>query len=160
MESEFNNGNISRQDGDGNQIRPKFLTVLCILSFIGGITQGFSNLMMGMMFPMIREMMNNEDVVSLLPEVYMESMDQIFAVDRIFYFVTGILYIASFMGVLYMWKLKKVGFHIYAIAQILILTASSIFVYPNQEVSSFYFDLLFALIFIYLYYGFYKRNMQ
>ena len=54
-------------------------------------------------------------------------------------------------------KGDKRGFHIYSIAQILMLIDASVFVYPLQKPSPFTTDLLLTAIFILLYYLYFKR---
>ena len=56
-----------------------------------------------------------------------------------------------------MFKSNKVGFHIYSIAQILVLINASLYLYPKQPQSGFTSDLMLTAIFILLYYLYFKR---
>ena len=91
---------------------------------------------------------------------------QVFSqIDSKFYVILIVLFIASLIGVIMMFKGDKRGFHIYSIAQICMLINNSVFVYPLQKPSPFFSDLMFTAIFILLYYLYFKRlemieNMQ
>jgi len=71
--------------------------------------------------------------------------------------ITGLLQIISFTGVVQMWNLRRTGFHLYAIAQLLMLIVSTIYVYKPTNTFPM-FDLLFASLFILLYLRF--RNIM
>jgi hypothetical protein len=68
-----------------------------------------------------------------------------------------VLFIASLVGVIKMFRGDKRGLHIYAMAQILMLIDASVFVYPLQKPSPFFSDLLLTAIFILIYYLYFKR---
>ena len=74
-----------------------------------------------------------------------------------YYLFLLVLFIASLVGVLKMFKWDKRGFHIYSIAQILMLINASVYLYPKQPQSNFASELLLTLIFILLYYLYFKR---
>ena len=68
-----------------------------------------------------------------------------------------VLYIGSLIGVLKMFKLQRLGFHIYSIAQLLLLIASVVYVLPHQTQNTFFNDFLFTLLFILVYHLSLKR---
>lgn len=74
-----------------------------------------------------------------------------------YYLILLVLFIASLIGVLKMFKGDKRGFHIYSIAQICMLIDHSVFVYPLQKPSPFTSDLMITILFILLYYLYFKR---
>ena len=78
-------------------------------------------------------------------------------IDPKYWIFLTLLFIASLVGVIQMFRGKKVGLHIYAIAQILMLINASVYLYPLQPQSGFVSDLLLTLIFILLYYLYFKR---
>lgn len=161
MDPEIDNNNEGQPNNNETKaVRPTLLTILCVFSLINGIYNGFSNLMLGISLPYVTEFFNNEDIMGAFPEMFRDAVDLTLNINRSYYFLTGLLYIASFIGVLYMWKLKKVGFHIYTLAQGFILIVASIFFYPHQEVSGFTSDLILTLLFVYMYYLNYKRIMK
>jgi hypothetical protein len=68
-----------------------------------------------------------------------------------------ILFIGSLTGVIRMFKGNKTGLHIYAISQILMLINASVYLYPKLPQSGFVSELLLTLIFILIYYLYFKR---
>ena len=98
---------------------------------------------------------------SMLDETQMEDMMTGFRfmaqIDAKYWLFKLFLFIGSLVGVIKMFKVDKRGLHIYAISQILMLINSSIYFYPKQPQSAFVSDLLLTIIFILLYYLYFKR---
>lgn len=86
-----------------------------------------------------------------------DSMNMLTQISPNYYLILLALFIASLIGVIKMFKNDKRGFHIYSIAQLCMLIAHSVFVYPLQKPSPFVSDLLLTAIFILLYYLYFKR---
>jgi hypothetical protein len=127
-------------------VRPKLLTVLCILSYIMG---GVASLSYFMIFSMYSEIM---------PELA-EASEQMPAF-KVFlsasrnYFLTGfILYFISIIGVSLMWRFRKAGFHFYTGAQVMILVMP-LFYIQNAPIP--FYDGVLTLLFILLYSRFYR----
>lgn len=98
--------------------RPPTLTLLCILSFIGGGGTALSSLFVVMAYdiiPMALEQMPVPEAESMLELVQ--------SAGKNFFVVTGLLNLLSLTGAILMWKLRKTGFHLYTIAQLLLLAA-------------------------------------
>lgn len=117
---------------------------------------------------MLSEWMKNgqfEDAMSSVTPSMSEEMRQsmmdtmnVFAnIKPVYYLFILLLFVASLVGVLRMFRWNKAGFHVYAIAQMLILIVSSIYRYPLMHPSPFTSDLLLTAIFILLYYLYFKR---
>lgn len=117
---------------------------------------------------MLSEWMKNgqfEDAMSSVTPSMSEEMRQsmmdtmnVFAnIKPVYYLFILLLFVASLVGVLRMFRWNKAGFHVYAIAQMLILIVSSIYRYPLMHPSPFTSDLLLTSIFILLYYLYFKR---
>lgn len=122
--------------------RPESLSIICILSFIGSGLASFSNLVIYFSFEMLFETYSSGGL-------NLPGADIIFSFSKSFYFTSFIFYSASLTGVILMWKLKKKGFHVYAISQILLLILPTLYVKTDQ------FPLLGILItgiFIMFYY--------
>lgn len=118
--------------------RSDLLTILCIFTFIGSGLAAFSNLFIYLSF---------EEMITIIEdyEVDIPGFDMMMSGGRRF-FVTGfILYTLSWVGALQMWKLKKIGFHLYTGAQIFILLLPVIMI-PSYPFSIF--SLLFTAVFI------------
>lgn len=96
--------------------RSKFLTRICYLSFIGS---GFA-ILAGLLYTFFLD-----DVITLLVQNPSEMNDLMVEtlsdLNKNYFAMEAILSSASLAGVIYMWKLKKIGFHIYTMANILIL---------------------------------------
>lgn len=125
--------------------RPQLLTFLCILSFIGSGLGSVSNLFVYFNHELILEMLQEEAFQAL------EYNFEMFAkVNRNYFIISGLLQIISFNGVRFMWKLRRAGFHLYAIAQLLMLIVSTIYIYKPMDTFPM-FDLLLTTVFILLY---------
>ncbi|MBO7616968.1 MAG: hypothetical protein J6T22_07155 [Bacteroidales bacterium] len=147
--------------------RPTGMTILLVLSFINACWNILRSIVMYFTTPRITEMLDNgqfEEMMqpfSAMGEEFTKAMtDNMTTLSQIntnYYLILLVLFIASLVGVLRMFKGDKRGFHIYAIAQILMLINASVFVYPLQKPSPFVSDLLFTIIFILLYFLYFKR---
>lgn len=146
--------------------KPTLLSVLCILSFIGSAWNALQNFCVFGMYNTLKNMLEDDDMMekmsSLVGSAQFETMQKayqvIFSVDRVFYILTSLLYVGSFVGVAFMWKMKKTGFHIYAIAQILILIVAALFFYGTTG-SSPWMDVIMTALFITWYFTMYKKVM-
>lgn len=132
--------------------RPRQLTVLCVLSFIGSGAGAFSNLFIFLLHPVFLDAIATGKYDDLGFDLSFFS-----AIDKAYFLITGLLQVISFSGVVQMWSLRRSGFHLYAIAQLLMLIVSTIYVYKPTNTFPM-FDLMFASLFILLYLRF--RNIM
>ena len=149
------------------QKRPVGMTILLVLSFINACWNIFSSSISLIMKPGMGEMLNNGQFEEMMKPFsamggdFTKAMNdamQVFSqIDPKFYFILIVLFIASLIGVILMFKGDKRGFHFYSIAQICMLIDNSVFLYPLQKPSPFLYDLMFTAIFILLYYLYFKR---
>ena len=145
--------------------RPTGLTIWCILSFANAVYQFFVGLMTYFSYNVIKNMFSDEEYLDMMEKYGMgeEQMEKatgaILAVGRSYYMYTALLYVASFIGVLYMWKQMKKGFHIYSIAQILILIVY-VLMFCNATGESPWGSVILTALWIGIYYLYYKRNMK
>ena len=147
--------------------RPTGMTILLVLSFINACWNIFSSLISLLVKPGMSEMLSNGQFDEMMKPFsamggdFAKAMDegmQIFSqIDSKFYIILLVLFIASLIGVIKMFKGDKRGFHIYSIAQICMLIDNSMFVYPLQKPSPFFSDLMLTAMFILLYYLYFKR---
>ncbi len=105
--------------------RPESLSILCVLTFIGSGLAAFSNLVIYLSFDMLFETYESGGL-------NLPGAEIIFSFTKSFFIISFFIYSISFSGALRMWKLKKIGFHVYAIAQILLLILPSLFVKTEQ----------------------------
>ena len=147
--------------------RPTGMTILLILSFINACWNILRSVILYFTTPRMAEMYENGELekmmepFSAMGEEFTKAMNDamhIFTqINPNYYLILLVLFIASLIGVLKMFKGDKRGFHIYSIAQICMLIAHSVFVYPLQKPSPFTSDLMITILFILLYYLYFKR---
>lgn len=160
--------NLEEQEGPVR--RPEMLTVLCVLSFINAVWNALSNFVSfafyGTFQSVLKQMKDGEGMFAEMAEqmgdswtTMVEASELAFSVGRGYYFLEMILFVTSFVGVMMMWKLQKRGFHVYTIAQILMLIVASVFV--TSKVGGFPFGPIFwTALFVFLYYSHYKKVMR
>ena len=129
------------KDSNEQAKRPELLTVLCILTFIGSGLGVLSNFFVSTSYSSVQELAASG--VLKFP-----GMDIFLSIDQS-YFVTGfILFSVSLFGAYKMWKLKKIGFHFYTIAQILLLIVPYMYISNNGFP---YFGFIISATFVILY---------
>lgn len=162
---EFTDNQQFNEFADPKPQRPFALSLFCVLSFINAVYQFIVGTMMFLSFNFLKELFSDEEVLEQLEESnvgmgdFSAAIDALFAPGRSYYIILALLYAASFVGVYYMWKLLKKGFHIYAIAQILILIAEVLMV-TNVTGTSPWGSVIITAVFISMYYIHYKRIME
>lgn len=109
------------------------LKILCIFTFIGS---GLAIFSYSLTFLLFDEM---KIIVGDLNEQY-PGIEEIFSGGKRFFLTGFILYSVSLAGALQMWKLRKIGFHLYAVAQIFIL------ILPVVMIKSYQLPLLGILV--------------
>lgn len=133
--------NISQEE------RPKQLTLLCVLSFVGGGASLLSNLFLYSAFDKITEYLQNGTTQKILGTEI--DMSFIISINPDFFLWQMVLFSISIYGVILMWNFKMYGFHIYSVSQILLLILPEIYVpslpFPLLEIS-------ITIVFILLYF--------
>ena len=143
------------------------MTILLVLSFINACWNIIRSIVLYFTTPKMVEMYQNGQFDEMMApfsgmgEDFTNAMNDamhIFTqINPNYYLILLVLFIASLIGVLKMFKGDKRGFHIYSIAQICMLIDHSVFVYPLQKPSPFTSDLIITILFILLYYLYFKR---
>ncbi len=108
--------------GEGNSKRPGFLSVLCVLSFIweGLMILCFliALLCSGMIFEKIEEMVANQETTAEMGGAQIQGLDQILEMGAgkfsVGMGIAILIFVAMLVSVIQMWKLKRMGFYIYA----------------------------------------------
>ena len=124
--------------------RPNMLTVLCILTFIWSGLFSFSSLMTFLLFDYVK---------SLAPEVAKiwkqpELADMFVHVSPLFFACMAGISLLAIAGAIQMWKLRRIGFHVYTVAQILLIIAPMYFFRrPGPSIP----DVLISGVFVLLY---------
>ena len=143
------------------------MTILLVLSFINACWNILRSIIMYFTTPRMSEMLNNGQFEEMMEpfssmgeeftKAMNDSMTVLTQINTNYYLILLVLFIASLVGVIKMFRGDKRGLHIYAMAQILMLIDASVFVYPLQKPSPFFSDLLLTVIFILIYYLYFKR---
>lgn len=123
--------------------RPTFLTVLCILTFIGSGLGILSGLLMLIAVSMA-------DTLASIPG-FGNAIEAASMGGPTYTIITLILSITSLYGAISMWGLKKIGFFLYLIAQILMLIVPFIFLPSIIAMAGFIVSIIFTVGFIIMY---------
>lgn len=128
-----------------NKARPLFLTTICILSFIGIaiaiISSIFSyftiNSQINMAGALSQDVAQSTEVIMVLKS---------FSAMKVISIITILANIGCFVGVISMWMLKKTGFYIYSISEI-IVPISGIIVIAKYSMGGFQtFSIIASII--------------
>jgi hypothetical protein len=132
--------------------RPAFLTVLCILSFVG-IGIGFISALYSIFtFSRSVELMNQYgDMMSSSP--FGGMMDSLVKWGQTLYIIQLIANLICLAGVLMMWNLKRMGYFIYVIGEIAPAIASFALIGGYGPLGTFamMIGLIFPIAFIIMY---------
>jgi len=125
-----------------------FLKILCVMTFIGS---GLGFISYGIIGLNPQYFLSN---LSLAPdEESRELIAMLLSTGRTFLLLNALFYGISLAGAILLWKLRKVGFHLYTASQLLLLILPMAFIkgFPMPGTSIF-----MTLIFIWGYSGFLK----
>ena len=123
--------------------RPRLLTVICILTFVGSGMNLISSIVIFLFFDTFKIVAAN-----LAKSLNLPGMEMLIEGPSIFFAATALIYAVAITGALLMWQLRKLGFHVYTISQILLVIAPMYFFkLPGPGVT----DILLAGSFILLY---------
>ncbi len=106
-----------------------------------------SYLMMGLMMPAFERYYSTHP--GLLPDEFYTMMEQLFEVPRTYFVGCGLLYAIELLGAVYMWNLRRSGFHCYTLARLLLVLLPLLFLGRGAVALG---DIMFALLFIFVYY--------
>lgn len=105
--------------------RMKWLHVVLVLSMIGSGWSLLSTFLMGTFGPALKSAY--EAMASSMPDEVSIMYENIFNTPRIMFLCLAVLYGISLAGVILMWRLRKSGFHLYTMAQLLVLVVPVLF---------------------------------
>lgn len=104
--------------------RPQLLTILCVLTFISTALGLFTSILT----PMISDYL--VEFITSMPG-YEQNLTQegliILKAGWGYYLISFVLIAVSLFGAINMWKLKRIGFHLYTIANILLFCLPSVY---------------------------------
>lgn len=159
MDYTENDNNYSENNNDYQQIeqpqqRSAWLTVLCILTFIGSGLSCLGYFFFTAGYAYLPDIM--EQSREMVASMYGDAVDVSQALNvqpRAYYLLLTLLYAASVTGAALMLTLRKIGFHTYTIAQALLLIAPVLFVHARFDFGG----LLLSIAFVLLYATFLKQ---
>lgn len=136
----------------------RFLKVMCILTFAGsglyalifGIIAIFYNFFQSLTPDYFEDYQLNDERLNVLKE----SINMIHVGGRYYFFTNTLLFAISFAGALRMWNLRKSGFQMYTISQILLLITPMLFIKGFQMP---WMNVLLTAMFIFSYAGYIKK---
>ena len=150
--------------------RPVGMTILLILSLVNACLQIFSALGMFLTVPTMSQMLENGELAEGMGpfltlmrmsdeeiKAFWEIIETRLSISPTYYLLTALLYVGSLVGVLKMFKLQRIGFHIYSISQMLLLIVAVVYIYSTQGNSGFFSEFLTTAMFILLYHLYLKR---
>lgn len=148
--------------------RPVSITILLVLSFINACWNIISSLVMRISIPHVSEMMQNGQIDEMMEsfstmiseeqrQMMLDGMKMLSQIDSRYWLFMALLFVGSLVGVIRMFKGNKTGLHIYAISQLLLLINASFYLYPKQPQSNFLSELILTVLFILMYYLYFKR---
>jgi hypothetical protein len=108
-----------------NEVGPSLvlLKVLCVITFIGS---GLGLLSYGIIGIIHGFFSSN---LALIPdEQNRELISMMLSAGRMFFFLNALFYAVSFAGALLLWRMKKVGFHLYTASQLILLILPMAFI--------------------------------
>ena len=124
-------------------VRPTLLTVLCILTFVGSGMNLISSFFIAGFYEEYLQVLQVFADKFKLP-----GLEEMADAKPIFFLVSGLLYAGSLAGAILMFRLKKAGFHVYTISQILLILAPMYFMHlPAPDMVSVLFSALFIILY-------------
>jgi hypothetical protein len=128
---------------EGNPKRPTLLNILCILTFIGSGMNFISSLMISVFYDQFALLAENINKSFHLP-----GLDMMMEGKSLFFATSALISAGCVTGAILMWRLKKAGFHLYTIFQILLILSPMYFFHLSTPSPP---DLILSGIFIILY---------
>lgn len=132
--------------------RNSFLTTLCVLTFIWSGLNTFSYFSLYFSWDMLVAMIESGDFP--MADMVMPMFEHI---DKKFFFISSFLFFCSFLGALMMWRLKRVGFHLYTAAQLFALLLPIVF---YRELGFPFLDLLLSALFVAFYWKALNKSLK
>jgi len=120
---DYNSDIETKSDVEKVKKRPVSLTVLCVLTFIGSGFSALSNLSWALLYDTFLEIVLSNDSA-----IMQQMAESIMATNKMMFFVDFLLYVGSLAGAILMLNLKKTGFHIYTVSNVLLALSPAFFV--------------------------------
>ena len=126
--------------------RTDLLTVLCILTFIGSGMSMMANGLLFLTIDPIKELLEQQSTYLFLGSEI--DMGFLLDISPVFFLLQSLTLLVTLIGATQMWQLKKTGFHLYTVSQILLLILPKLFI---SGLPFPIFELMISASFVYLY---------
>ena len=143
---------MSETSNSNNKI-PELLKILSILSMIGSGISFLSNTVMFFTLNIVRDYYETGKLDFLAKDIDTSALELLLSTNSMYFIAQAFVFAFSFYGVFLMRKLQKTGFHIYTIAQIILLIIPQVFL---PELPFPFFELTVSAVFVTLY----SKNLQ
>ncbi|MBQ6955865.1 MAG: hypothetical protein IJP80_04550 [Bacteroidales bacterium] len=127
--------------------RRRGLRIVLVLSFIGSGLSFFSYLMMSVGLSGFQAMYSSGQMV--LPGEMTVFVEQLMETPRSFFVCSSLLYAMSLVGLVMMWNVRRNGFHMYTMAQLLLLLVTVLFLGRERLALG---DVMMTLLFVVYYF--------
>jgi hypothetical protein len=127
--------------------RPRLLAVICILTFLGSGMALFSNAMLWLFYDQFRNLFSTQESLNFLGSQM--DIKGLLDLSRNFYLLQALFDALSLTGAIMMWNFRKIGFHFYVTAQLVLLIIPKLYIHGLPFPA---FELSLTALFIYLYY--------
>jgi hypothetical protein len=137
--------------------RPTFLTVLCILTFIGSGYLFLTFLFLSFstdLIPQMLEVLQNMNY----PQESIKLLEQMADVAGWEFLILSFSYALAIIGAAFMLKLNKVGFHLYIVSQLALFCCKNLMIGGDFKMNAF--SIIWSILFIVLYGIFYPLMTQ
>ena len=128
-------------------IQKRSLNIVLVLSIIGSGLNFLSSLIWGVTLPTMQQMFNSGAIT--MPDSMTVAIEEFLNTPRSFFLWSALLYAVSLAGVILMWRLQKIGFHLYTLAQLFVLLITVLFLGKERLPLG---DVMFTLLFVTYYY--------
>mgnify|MGYP001293446563 FL=1 len=137
--------------------RPQFITVLCVLTFIGSGFSFLSQIISFALYSKIPDLFYQMSNImgGEIGELYIKTAELFVNMPRYYFLILAAVYVISIIGAFLMLLLRKIGFHLYTISQILYLGLPLLIIHSPFNVP----NLLLSMIFV-LFYARYLKLMK
>ena len=129
------------------ETRLRNLHIILVLSIIGSGFSFINPFITGLMLPTMKQLYYSGALP--IPTEMTFYTEQVLETPRSFFFCNSLLYAMSLLGVVLMWHLRKGGFHLYTLAQLMVLLIAVLFL--GREALSLG-NVMFTILFVVYYY--------
>ena len=128
----------------------KALRVLLVCSFVVTGYYFLSEVVSGLSLPFMRRFYaEHPDVV---PDQWAILMERALGIPQWYYLLSGLLDAVSIVGLVLMWRLRKSGFHFYALSKLLLMVLPLLFLDRSfVGVGNIMIGILFIVYYFYLF---------